>query len=136
MSDAADAVADAGTPDASEDAVAPDAIKDAPAPDSFGDAAVVDAAQDEPGCTQVCDLGATIGCSTDSSACVSQCLQDLAMPTCYAEKKAAQLCVITAGPDAVTCMMGMTFVKTGYCQSEKSALTNCLRGIPVDAGSD
>jgi hypothetical protein len=58
------------------------------------------------------------------------------MPTCYAEKKAAQLCVIAAGPDAVTCMMGVTFVKTGYCQSEKAALTSCLRGIPVDAGGD
>jgi hypothetical protein len=136
MSDAADAVADAAPSDAFEDADAPDALEDARALDSSGDASIADAAQDEQDCTQVCALGTTIGCSTDSSACISQCLQDLAMPTCYAEKKAAQLCVIAAGPDAVTCMMGVTFVKTGYCQSEKAALTSCLRGIPVDAGGD
>ena len=136
---------DAATSDAFEDATALDAFGDASTPDTFGDADVADSAQgtevpdasqDDQICAQICALGTLIGCSTDSGACASQCLQDLAMRACYPEKIAAQLCVIAIGPDALTCMNGRTFVKAGTCEPEKGALTTCLLGARADAGSD
>jgi len=86
-------------------------------------------------CAGGCQQGTDV-CGASYDMCVALCRQDFAAGMCLPEKRAAQLCVIAAGNDAITCMSGHTFVKPGYCETEKGALTACLRGVPVDAGRD
>jgi len=84
-------------------------------------------------CSEGCQQGNDV-CGASYDMCVALCRQDFGTGACLSQKRAAQLCVIAAGKDAITCMNGLTFVKPGYCESEKSALTACLHGLPVDAG--
>jgi hypothetical protein len=99
------------------------------------DAETSDALTDDVICAQICQLGTQAGCGADAG-CVAMCQQDLAMPDCKPEKRAAQLCVIGIGPDAITCMNGRPFVKQTVCVQERQAQTACLLAARSDAARD
>ena len=95
-----------------------------------------DAGQDEEICARSASSESRSVAPTESGACASQCLHDLAIRICYQETLAAQRCVIAVGAEGVTCMNGRTFLKAGTCEPEKGALTTCLLGTRADAGCD
>lgn len=132
-------VGDAGTGDggAPETGQVEAAAPDLPAPEAgMADLGMADGNGDDAICAAGCLQATDAGCGTNYDTCLAMCRQDFAAGMCLPQIRAAQLCVIAAGPDAIECVFGHTTVKPGYCETEKGTLTNCLRGIPTDAASD